>query len=390
MQLVGKCFYYCIAENCLSQAVRTLESAKGNDSIAYLRFFWRDPTLPDPPLIEQGDSDSDESDDGGVPIASREPSVDMVSPSPVSNIEQIPHIQVVSPRSNENHEVSDHNGHNGSSPQQLNSTNSRTSSGNSTQSNGDTRNEIFDPPVRPSLSSASSITPMSSNSGSGVIEVEAVVSCTSDGLVVVIRRAQPLISEAASQAQPQYPDGLFASPWADEPVMPASLQHTTSVPDMTFPALSEPVESGFMSAIRDVAVFAWSLTGINGSMIESAVGTPSGEATPPGGLPIWDPNAPPGQNDVYNGFSGGNRRPIPGMGQPIADSTDESITSSEDEIVWKRVPQMPAYKRPKRRAHDDAFGSDSDQGLLDGLDGRKPYEQAPRRRKLENGDISTS
>ncbi|KAF2763140.1 hypothetical protein EJ05DRAFT_427151, partial [Pseudovirgaria hyperparasitica] len=37
-QMKGRSFYYCIQESCLEDAVRCLESAKGNDSIAYLRF----------------------------------------------------------------------------------------------------------------------------------------------------------------------------------------------------------------------------------------------------------------------------------------------------------------------------------------------------------------
>ncbi|KNE86511.1 hypothetical protein PSTG_20127, partial [Puccinia striiformis f. sp. tritici PST-78] len=34
----GRSFYYCIAENCLQDSINCLENAKGNDSIAYLRF----------------------------------------------------------------------------------------------------------------------------------------------------------------------------------------------------------------------------------------------------------------------------------------------------------------------------------------------------------------
>ena len=40
-------FYYCIAENCLQDAIKCLENAKGNDSIAYLRFWFRDPRTQD-------------------------------------------------------------------------------------------------------------------------------------------------------------------------------------------------------------------------------------------------------------------------------------------------------------------------------------------------------
>lgn len=45
--MCGRSFYHCIAENCLPDAVKCLESAKGNDSIAYLRFWFRDPRTDD-------------------------------------------------------------------------------------------------------------------------------------------------------------------------------------------------------------------------------------------------------------------------------------------------------------------------------------------------------
>jgi hypothetical protein len=136
-----------------------------------------------------------------------------------------------------------------------------------------------------------------------------------------------------------------------------------------------------MKAIRDVAAFAWSLTGINGAMVDLAHGKPSGEAQPPGGLPIWDPSANADPQNYYNGFSGSVYRPInqaqahhldkvdigggvgDRMASPIKDikspkTIDES--SSEDEVVWKRAPTMPEWRRPPRRAHQDAFGSEAD------------------------------
>ena len=44
-----------------------------------------------------------------------------------------------------------------------------------------------------------------------------------------------------------------------------------------------------MSSIREVAVFAWALTGINGNIATHSRGTPRGEAVPAQGFPIWDP-----------------------------------------------------------------------------------------------------
>ncbi|KAJ9131176.1 Potassium voltage-dependent transporter [Pleurostoma richardsiae] len=42
-QIKHKSFYRCIQENCLADALKCLEGAKANDSIAYLRFWSRDP-----------------------------------------------------------------------------------------------------------------------------------------------------------------------------------------------------------------------------------------------------------------------------------------------------------------------------------------------------------
>lgn len=384
-QLVGKSFYYCIAENCLGDGVRTLESAKRNDSIAYLRFFFRDPTLPDPPLIEIDGSDTDESEDGGV-LLSRQSSISMTSSSALHNAETIPRIEVDSldldgtagPR--EEYSQSPHQS------VEVDGIPSRTPSGHSTDMEVNGIDHVFDRPIRPTRSSASSVTPQETPSTPDIIEVEAVVSCTSDGLVVVLRRAHSIVPETATpyEEQPKYPNGLFASPWATDPVIPPGMQQATSVPSLQYPSATEPVEASLMSAIRDVAVFAWSLTGINGSLVDLAIGNPTGEAIPPGGLPVWDPNAPPGQNDNYNGFSGGTHRPLPGAGEPV--EIDGEITSSDDEVVWRRVPQMPAFKRPRRRAHREAFGSDED----DSNDSGGAEVQDRRRRKLENGHRENS
>ncbi|KAL1906942.1 hypothetical protein Sste5344_007238 [Sporothrix stenoceras] len=46
-EIKNKGFYRCIQESCLSDAIECLESAKANDSIAYLRFFFQDPREDD-------------------------------------------------------------------------------------------------------------------------------------------------------------------------------------------------------------------------------------------------------------------------------------------------------------------------------------------------------
>lgn len=68
-QVHGKSFYECIAENCLLDAIKCLESAKANDSIAYLRFWYRDPRREEDFENEEDDGDEGSSDsDGGAQL----------------------------------------------------------------------------------------------------------------------------------------------------------------------------------------------------------------------------------------------------------------------------------------------------------------------------------
>lgn len=216
-QLVSKSFFYCIQERCLRDAVRCLESAKSNDSIAYLRFWFRNPLQDDNPNLS--------------PYTAR----------------------------------------------------------------------LFSDPVPP-------------------IELEAVVSCTSDGLVVIMRRARSPVptSSLAPKSVPVNSNGLFAAPWALEPVFSygsssnaqentgprttypenkgtlckdsiAELSHASSantgfppqsVPQAMPPRPSGPETDQLMNSIRDVAVFAWGIIGINRSLEQYKCGTPSGAAQP--------------------------------------------------------------------------------------------------------------
>lgn len=48
-----------------------------------------------------------------------------------------------------------------------------------------------------------------------------------------------------------------------------------------------------MRSIRDVAVFAWAVTGINGTLATYGHGRPSIGAQPADGLPVWEPNSGP-------------------------------------------------------------------------------------------------
>lgn len=180
-QAVGMSFYECIQPDCLEDAISAIEQAKENDSIAYLRFYWRDPTT-------LADEDSGTEAHDGAPYRHRG---GYQSPE--------------------------------SGPADV------ASRGASTE---------------PSL------------------EVEAVISCTSDGLVVVLRKAQPLLNP------PQRPDltaGFFVAPWALTPATPQRAPPTAP----SEPA-SGPQQEEFMKSIRVMASFAWSLRSINNNLLRHA------------------------------------------------------------------------------------------------------------------------
>nr|POE87955.1 hypothetical protein CFP56_11184 [Quercus suber] len=308
----GRSFYYCIAENCLSDAVKCLENAKSNDSIAYLRFWFRDPRVDDP---IQPDEESDEemttemSEDfdegGGVDL----PSTFGTSPQSASTVPSSTDMEI------------DVDGEGGQ--------NSRTSSGASTNAQ-DTHEAIFGS-AHPAHSSTSSLAQSPQQGRASLatdpIELEAVVSCTSDGLVVMLRRARPMIPHPAHRpSRPVYENGVFAAPWAIEPILPpidsrAGAGFGTSFAPSLGPqgakAHAQSVKAAklashdFMQAIREQAVFAWALTGINGSLAEFGQGKPLGESLPRDGLPIWasDPNGLGGLGDKAGMLDGMTKSP---------------------------------------------------------------------------------
>jgi len=302
-----KSFYECMQENCLPEAIRCLESAKANDSIAYLRFWHRNPRREEG-IEEEVDeemreaSQSSDSEDGGVELHAH------------MDIDHDPTAQ-----SGASAAAALENSGNGESSSMAATVhprdNMRTSSGESTDLEQDAAHAIFDK-EQASRSSTSSLALVSPEErvqrrrtrspmpapAPEPIEIEAVVSCTSDGLVVVLRRARPVIPSLQQPVHPlqapQYANGLFAAPWGVNPIQPHlyqpnpqhPFQHGLQAPQL--PAGGPPVAE-FMNSIREVAVFAWSLTGINGNIAAYGHGTPRGESQPPGGLPIWDPYGQP-------------------------------------------------------------------------------------------------
>jgi hypothetical protein len=239
----GRSFYFCIAENCLEDAVKCVESAKGNDSIAYLRFRFRDPRQGD----TSNQTTSDEETDGSLTDAA------------ISE---------------------DEAGDAAGSTRVADAISSRTSSGASVPQVG---NAVFDEPAS-STSASSSVSTSPETSGVGgdrTIELEAVISCTSDGLVVILRRARPLMPGAGQDpnAMADVQHGFVGvAPWGQNPVYFPPQEVARTGPD----------QEVFMNCVREVAVFAWGLVGINGSLESYSRGQPLGESQPADGFPVWD------------------------------------------------------------------------------------------------------
>ena len=277
--MIGRSFFFCIDQTCLNDAVRCVESAKGNDSIAYLRFFFRDPRQDD----QSEPATSDSEDDIMTDITSEDDS-DAATEGGASSAERQQHDP-----SNSRSRSSDGIDVGGSA---ANSHNNRAPAGRAYRSSADSPQSMArDEPI----------------------ELEAVVSCTSDGLVVCLRRARPTMPAAQlpSTQAPQH-SGVFAAPWAPQPMFLPELPRLPPYPlGAQHPAMAQASppsanQSAFMQSIRDVAVFAWALVGINGSLTDYSHGKPIGESQPPDGFPVWDPSPGTKSSVAPSGYVSGS------------------------------------------------------------------------------------
>lgn len=307
-QVKDKSFYRCIQERCLPDAVRCLEGAKANDSIAYLRFWSRDPREADdfdddandgvdgqdhPMADEDRHSSTSDSEGGGAELDSRMV-LDEDDTTVRGGIKQEDEDESMdSVPSASSSSVHGPAGNAGSSsrpgPSNRASRSQRPSAGNAVAGQRPGRRQPRRQDPRRPLPA---------------VELEAVVSCTSDGLVVVLRRARPAIPPAHPPlALPwDFENGLFAAPWAPQPVrpfIPPEMLYTFRPPLMPqymplqdhVRAAGGPPNDQLMHSIREVGVFAWGLCGINGNLHAFSHGMPRDEAVPPDGLPVWDPSA---------------------------------------------------------------------------------------------------
>ncbi|KAF9881378.1 potassium voltage-dependent transporter [Colletotrichum karsti] len=284
-QIKDKSFYECIQENCLPDAIRCLESAKANDSIAYLRFWYRDPRRPEDFEDEEDDDEhnsgnSSDSEGGGVQLDSR---MDVDDEPPIK--QEDTGRPDLSAHSSASQTATTMASGSSSRTQQTSATTAPSTAGPADQRS---------PPAEPLRNRRREPNP--------TFELEAVVSCTSDGLVVVLRKARPPIpAPHPPLLTPTYTNGLFAAPWGHHPIRPQAPQdmlYAFRPPLMpqymplrdNVMAIGGPPVDHLMSSIRDVAVFAWALVGINGNLATYTRGLPRGEAQPDG-LPVWDPTA---------------------------------------------------------------------------------------------------
>lgn len=200
-ELLDRPFYHCIQENCLAAAIDCLERAKKNESIAYLRFWFRDPRQDDlvqraPPPDDDDDTDMTTDNDDGDDDDDDDASLDGSSVEIPGSEKDWPSEQEMQADGQTGDRCRAQ-----SEPQRRRSPNSRT---------------YPTPPPSDGI-----ITPHAVP-GRGAFELEAVVSCTSDGLVVVLRKARPPIPDPQLPLIPAFnhANGLFAAPWGQQPIEP--------------------------------------------------------------------------------------------------------------------------------------------------------------------------
>ncbi|KAK3988552.1 hypothetical protein QBC44DRAFT_101507 [Cladorrhinum sp. PSN332] len=272
-ELLEKSFYECILSTSLPEAVKCLESAKANESIAYLRFSFKDPRIDlNNPENEANQEEEDDDDDGSV---------------------------------DDNDGGAGFDGSDNKSGRDSNAMDIDDDDSVIEIKEEDEDDDKSDLGSRSGSSCPTSTTTLSATiqRSARTFELEAVVSCTSDGLVVVLRKARPPIPDLQPVVPSafNYENGLFAAPWGQQPIqpyIPPDLLYTFRPPFLPeYMPLRENVKAAggppleqLMRSIRDVAVFAWALSGINGNMATYGRGLPRRGAQPGDGLPIWEPS----------------------------------------------------------------------------------------------------
>lgn len=264
-QLVSKSFYYCIDERCLRDAVRCIETAKADESIAYLRFWYRNPLLgdgdSDVQMMDSQSADEEEDDE--------EDEDDDHSDDDYGSDGMSANRSIISSGSDIARSDSNSSGRSLDSVGKFSSesTSSRYPTNRSTPGSTPDRRPL---PGRNSQPTAG--TP-ASRDGERPIEIEAVVSCSSDVLLVVLRRARPPIPQSMPHdGHPIYANTLLTPPPSTNPTVPLESGYghnqTGSYPlsSSTTSSPGGPEPGEFMETVRGVAELTGGVIGINGSL----------------------------------------------------------------------------------------------------------------------------
>lgn len=250
-ELKGKSFLECIQEGDVMEATDTIERSKENNSIAYLRFHWRDPRTPvrrrrvmrtvgaNTNITRGSDDRSQASRDGGNARSSVTPRADVESTARSRNV--LSDAQQVD---GEHGAESDAYSAEGDSDE------------DDEDSEGEDEDDIeeeeeFDDDEDDNGFHARSRPPLLFQNA----PVECVISCTSDGLVAVLRRSR------IPELEHQINRTVALAPWARRPVLPDPA---------TLGNQQYPTET-YMETIRQIATFAWNCTEINGTVRQYAV-----------------------------------------------------------------------------------------------------------------------
>jgi hypothetical protein len=252
--LVSKSFYYCIKECCLRDAVQCLENTKTSDSIAYLRFCFRNP-LSDDEHASGADRNEGENEGKVETNLHNRGNGHIVQDIFLHNTCREADLPDVA-RGN-SRDISRSPARQCSSCLPIIG---RDLAGMHHSSTANRRNPILASPSRRPV-----------RHGKSHREIEAVISCSSDGLTAVLRHARPSIPQLVQQTgHPVYANGLIASPWATTSSLSPSKtgylhSAVTTTKNSTADIPGGPGQEELMNAIRDAVALARAGVGADAS-----------------------------------------------------------------------------------------------------------------------------
>lgn len=284
-EIAGNSFYDYVQDSCLDEAIRCLEAAKENDSITYLRFWSKDPRRGEDMENRHGTTAESERRRG----------------TRGENCKSQTYPGVVSL----------------SKPYLLQSTYriSRRATCYTSERRLLSRNRNLLKSIESELpldrdglevelevDDVGTATQHPTMRSKPSIEMEAVVFCTSDGLVVVLRQARPPIPMLNPPRPHQQTRGdISAAPWGQQipqirymrepfPTRPlGDTRHMTAPLVGSLEKGQENATSQLINSIRDVAVYAWTLVGTNPDISVHGPGISEARTISPKQQQVWPP-----------------------------------------------------------------------------------------------------